>query len=232
MNAKPLLLSAALSLALSTTFVARAQDTPTDQKLVAEATVPQSKLVDRYATAAGSTQAATDLIHALRTGTSFTASQQVTTTDATGKTTTSTVQSSVANPAKPMGYGEINITLAMAQALVKSGAYPSLQAALTGTTTTTTATNGTTTTTTSGGILAMRAKGAGWGQIAKSFGLNIGELVRSGNDKSAGTQHDHAHAGADHPAKPDHPVKPDKPDHPAKPDKPELPQKPERPGHP
>jgi hypothetical protein len=246
MNPKPkhLLLSATLAAALFATVPAFAADSGSDAAVVAEATVPAARLADRYAELAGSEQAATDLVSELRTGGDFTVTQDVTTTttnpDGTTTTTTSTVDTTIANPNGPMGYGEINITLAMAQALVDSGASPDLQSALTGTTTTVTNADGTTTTTTSGGVLAMRADGMGWGQIAKKLGFNLGELVSASNRNAKAAD---AHAG--HAAKPaahatgkpdrvskvERPAKPDRVERPQKPDRPERPQKPEHGGH-
>lgn len=243
MNAKPhyLLLSAALTAALFATAPAFATDSGSDAAVVAEATVPAARLADRYADLAGSEEAATDLVSELRTGGDFTVTQDVTTTttnpDGTTTTTTSTVDKTIVNPNGPMGYGEINITLAMAQALVDSGAYPDLQSALTGTTTTVTNADGTTTTTTSGGVLAMRADGMGWGQIAKQLGFNLGELVSASNrnakatDAHAAKPAAHATGKPDRVSKVERPAKPDRVERPQKPDRPERPQKPEHGGH-
>jgi hypothetical protein len=241
MHPKPrfLLLSAALGAALCTSAPVFAQAAGGDDAIVAEATVPAARLADRYAELAGSADAATTLISDLRQGSDFTVSEQVTTTNPDGTTTTSTVDRTIVNPNGPMGYGEINITLAMAQELVASGAYPDLQSALTGTTTTVTNPDGTTTTTTSGGVLAMRADGMGWGKIAKQLGLNLGALVSAsnGNGKSQhGATHAAAKAKPDGVAKADHASRPDRVEHPQRPDKPERPQRPDKPerggGHP
>jgi hypothetical protein len=246
MNLKPrhLLLSTALSAALFAAAPAFATDSTGDAAVVAGATVPAARLADRYATLAGSEEAATDLVSDLRTGGDFTVTQDVTTTttnpDGTTTTTTSTVDTTVANPNGPMGYGEINITLAMAQALVDSGAYPDLQSALTGTTTTVTNADGTTTTTTSGGVLAMRADGMGWGQIAKKLGFNLGTLVSASNRNAKSADAHGAHAAKptahatgkpDRVSKIERPAKPDRVERPQKPDRPERPQKPEHGGH-
>lgn len=187
MTATPrfLLLSAALAAALSVAAPALAQDTDADAETVATATVPATRLADRYAELAGSPEAATALVTQLREGGDFTVTEEVTTTttnaDGTTTTTTSLVERSVVNPNGPMGYGEINISLAMAQALVDGGVFADLQSALTGASTTVTNPDGTTTTTVEGGVLAMRADGMGWGQIAKELGYNLGELVSASN---------------------------------------------------
>ncbi len=252
MNATPryLLLPLALSAALLATAPAFAQDAGGDDTIVAEATVPADRLAERYAELAGSPEAAADLVGELRTGGDFTVTDTVTTPvldangdpvlDANGnpQTTTTTVERSIANPAGPMGYGEINITLSMAQALLESGAYPDLQSALTGLETTVTNADGTTTTTSSGGVLVMRADGMGWGQIAQELGFNLGTLMSAanGNGKAQSATARAPKSGAS--AKPEKAAKVDKPDKPdraergAAVDRPTPPERVERPERP
>ena len=249
MNATPryLLLSAALSAALIAGAPAFAQDTGNDDAVVAEAAVPADRLADRYADLAGSPEAAADLVSELRTGDDFSVTETVTTPvldangdpvlDANGnpQTTTSTVESTIANPNGPMGYGEVNITLSMAQALLDSGAYPDLQSALTGTETTVTNADGTTTTTSSGGVLAMRADGMGWGQIAKELGFNLGTLVSASNSNGksqAGTIRTAKIDKVEKAAKADRPEHVAKVDRPARPERIERPERPQRPDKP
>lgn len=241
MNATPryLLLSAALSAALFAVTPAFAQDTGSDDAVVAEASVPAERLAERYAELAGSPEAAADLVSQLRSGGDFTVVETVTTPvldangdpvlDANGnpQTTTTTVERSIVNPNGPMGYGEVNITLSLAQALLDAGAYPDLQSALTGIATTVTNPDGTTTTTSSGGVLAMRADGMGWGQIAKELGFNLGALV------SAANRSDKAQAAkADRVARADKPERAAKPERPARPERAERPERPQRPDKP
>lgn len=142
MNQKTLLTSAVLAalLALSTA-AAHAQDAgagadaaadaAADAEAIARATVPAEQLADRYAGLAGSTEAAADLVHSLREG---------------GET------------AAAMGYGEINITLAMAESLLDQGSAADLDTAL-------------------ASVLDLRVDGMGWGEIAREMGFNLGELV-------------------------------------------------------
>lgn len=248
---KPLLLSLALGAALVATAPVFAQDGGTDDAtLIQQASVPKDRLVARYSTLAGSDAAAADLVERLRTGGDFSVTTQQTTTvtnpDGTTTTTTTPVTTTVANPNGPMGWGEVNITLSIAQALVDGGEAADLQSALTGTSTTVTNPDGTTTTTTSGGVLAMRADGAGWGQIAKTLGFNLGSLISAGNrnanaggataSKSAKAERAAAAGKADRDAKPERaakverPTRPEKVERPARPERPERPQKPERGG--
>ncbi|HEX5663020.1 MAG TPA: hypothetical protein VFX93_05930 [Xanthomonadaceae bacterium] len=236
-----LLLSTALIAALAASAPVLAQDA--DAELVAQASVPEARLVERYTDLAGSEAAAGDLVSDLRTGADFTVVEEVTTTttnpDGTTTDTTELVERTVVNPNGPMGWGEVNISLSLAQALVDSGAYPSLQSALTGIETTVTNPDGTTTITSEGGVLAMRAEGMGWGAISKELGFNLGSLVSASNrrDKSVAAsarvgKAERTTGKPDRIARVDRPEKPEKLDRPQRPERPERPQKPERSGRP
>jgi len=90
-----------------------------------------------------------------------------------------------------MGYGEIHIALSLAQAYSAAKLLPANDALTQ--------------------VLAQRAGGKGWGNVAKNLGLNLGQVVsrvRSGNERLAG-------AG--------------KPERPSKPERAERPERPERP---
>ncbi|GAB3726266.1 hypothetical protein GCM10028862_01340 [Luteimonas pelagia] len=247
-----LLLSAALGAALSLSATASAQDAglegDVDAGIVAEAEVPAERLVERYAGFAGSEEAAAELVSDLRTGGEFTWTEEVTTTvtndDGTTTTTTELVERTLANPNGPMGYGEVNITLSLAKALVDAGTYPDLQSALTGIATTTTHPDGTTTTVVEGGVLAMRADGMGWGRIAQEFGFNLGSLVSASNrnaradasvDAAARGQAAGAKASGRAKVDVDAGVRTGRPDttgRPARIERPAMPTRPERPERP
>jgi len=240
-TSRRLLFSTALTAALAASAPVLAQDA--DAEIVAQASVPEARLVERYTELAGSEAAAGDLVSDLRTGGDFIVVEEVTTTttnpDGTTTDTTELVERTVVNPNGPMGWGEVNISLSLAQALVDSGAYPSLQSALTGVETTVTNPDGTTSITSEGGVLAMRAEGMGWGAISKELGFNLGSLVSASNrsDKSvaASGRADKAERTTGKPeriARVDRPEKPEKLDRPQRPDRPERPQKPERSGRP
>lgn len=229
------LLPLALAAALFAMTPVLAQDAG-DDAIVAEASVPKAKLVDRYTELAGSPEAAEDLVSDLRSGGDFVVTEQVTTTvtnpDGTTTTTTSTVERTIVNPNGPMGWGEVNITLSLAQALVDAGTAPDLQSALTGVTTTTTNPDGTTTTTTSGGVLAMRADGMGWGAIAKEMGFKLGSLISAGNrnEAAAAAKAERATGKAERATgKPERVAKVERPERPAKVDRPERPERPAKP---
>ena len=239
------LLPLALAAALFTISPVLAQDVG-DDVIVEQASVPKAKLVERYTALAGSTDAAEDLVSDLRSGGDFTVSETVTTTttnpDGTTTTTTAVVDRTVVNPNGKMGWGEVNISLSLAQALLDSGNAATLQSALTGVTTTTTNPDGTTTTTTTGGVLAMRADGMGWGAISKELGFKLGSLISAGNRKAdaaspratnaerASAKADRATAKPERVAKVDRPARPDRPERMSRPERPERPQKPERGG--
>lgn len=233
-------LPATLALALLAP-TAQAQDTTTGNDAEARASVPADRIADRYADTlfGGDEDAAADTVESLRKG------GDIETTNADGTTTT------VENANGPMGYGEINIALGMAEKMVDDGDAETWQDALYGSADTT---NSDGTTVEGGdGILQMRADGMGWGQIAKELGFKLGSVVgkaptRDAGDEDTGTSTTakaDAHgnkperaAKAEHPAKPervakaDRPTRPERVERPGRPERPERPQKPERSGRP
>ncbi len=162
-----LLVSAAF-LALPMAVLAQTS-TSTTTTTTSSATVPADRLAGRYETLAGSDKNADAMVKGLREGSEF----KLTTTDSKGTTTTTTINP----PTSKMGYGNINIALALAEASLKEQGITEptaeqLKAAL----------NGGTIKTASGdvklsGILQMRADGMGWGQIANELGFKVGDLV-------------------------------------------------------
>ncbi len=154
-----------------------------------------NQLISEFSTFAGSTANATALVTGLRTGSSITLTSG-------GTSTTFTA------PTRPMGYGNVDIALALAQASlsklgVTSPTPQQLQAALTGGTV-----NGTALT----GILTLRSEGKGWGEIAKSLGLNLGQVVSSTKIQQAESEE-----RAERQQRPERPQKPERPMRPARP---------------
>jgi hypothetical protein len=229
-------LSVAIGLCMGSSLVL-ADTAPTTQ------TAPTSgqestKLAASYTTFAGSTANAQALVTGLRSGTAI-----VLVTPATA--TTPAVQTTFTPTTGQMGYGNVNISLALAQAELTAAGITQptaaqLEAALNGGTVT--GPNGPVQLT---GVLALRADGQGWGNIAKALGFKLGEIMSAAKahgpvpdsaDIAHGEKTDKAgHADkADKVAKADHPDKadrPDKPDHPDKPEKPEKPERPDKPEH-
>lgn len=101
-------------------------------------------------------------------------------------------------PTQKMGYGNIDNALALAEASLKGINNPTpqqLKSALMG-------------------VLDMRAEGMGWGQIANSLGLRLGEVKRAERA----------------PERVARATKPERPERLQRPERPERPAKPERPG--
>jgi hypothetical protein len=129
-----------------------------------------------FATIAGSSDNAVALATALRTGTVATLNSTSTASDGTTTTTSTTITP----PTKPMGWGNVSHSLALAQvALTKAGVTQptnaDLQAALIGGDAV--GADGKTVTLT--GVLQQRAGGMGWGGIAASYGTTMGAVNRA-----------------------------------------------------
>ena len=196
-----------------------------------------TKLASTYTTFAGSDANADALVEGLREGTSITLETTTTTTNTDGTTSTTTMPSTFQPATGKLGYGNVNIALALAQnQLATMGitdpTADEIEAALNGGTVT--LSDGSTQTLQ--GVLALRAQGEGWGQIAKTLGFNLGAVVSA-------SKTDHSQAGAEHAqqgsevasaGRPDHPVHPVHPDRPQRPDvpqRPNIPQRPDIPSH-
>src|SRR5438105_1895398 len=148
----------------------------TTTPLTAGQTLVAGKVAQPFATLAGSNENAVALANALRTGT--TATLTYTSIDANGQVTTSTA--SITPPTKPMGWGNVSHSLALArfalnQAGITNPTAAELQAALQGNSITTA--DGTTVK--FPGVLQQRADGMGWGRIAQSYGTTMGAVNRS-----------------------------------------------------
>lgn len=191
------------------------------------------KLAGTYTTFAGSNGNAQALVNGLRSGSTI-----VLVTPATA--TTPAVQTSFTPSTGHLGYGNVNIALSLAQAELSASGITQptaaqIEAAL----------NGGTVAGPKGpvqltGVLALRAEGQGWGNISKTLGFKLGDImsatkahgpVPDSADIAHGEKIDKA-SHADKVAKVDRPDKADRPDKPDHPDKPEKPEKPERPDKP
>lgn len=188
-----------------------------------------SNLASTYATFAGSQTNSQALVDGLRNGTSITLDTTVPPSSAGGTSTTTTTTFQPATG--KLGYGEVNTTLALAEdELAKMGitdpTAAEIEAALNGGSVT--LADGSTQTLQ--GILALRAQGEGWGQIAKTLGFNLGAVVSA-------SKTDHSQAGADHSqhgndmAAANRPTHPDRPQRPMVPQRPDVPHRPDIPDH-
>jgi len=126
-----------------------------------------------FVTMTGSRENATALANALRTGSPVTLTYTTLATDGTTTTTTTTITP----PTKPMGWGNVKHSLALAQfslnqAGITNPTGAQLQAALQGGSFTTADGK----TVTFAGVLQQRADGMGWGKIAQSYGTTMGAV--------------------------------------------------------
>ncbi|MBU6477711.1 MAG: hypothetical protein KGQ32_07285 [Xanthomonadaceae bacterium] len=193
------------------------------------------KLASTYTTFAGSQTNSQALVDGLRNGTPITLETVTPPSSAggTGTTTATTFQPATGK----LGYGNVNIALALARdELAKAGitdpTAAEIQSVL----------NGGTVVLADGstqnlqGVLTLRARGEGWGKIAHTLGFKLGDVVSA-------SKTDHSHAGADHsqhgndmamanrPVHPDHPAHPDHPQRPDVPHRPDIPDHAGGPGH-
>jgi hypothetical protein len=248
MKTKQLALACAVALSALVAVSASAQTEDTSDAAVTTAQVGKeaTRLSSEFATFAGSDANAQALVDGLRDGSAVTLEETVTNPDGTTSTTQTTIQPATG----PLGYGNVRIALALAEtSLAQQGitdpTAEEIAAALNGGTLT--MADGTTVDL--NGVLAERAAGQGWGQIANAMGFKLGDLMRSPNAvaHAAAAAHGHAdmkvakvdlsthgHAG-EHASVPEHVgamAKIDRPERPARPERPERPERPQLPDHP
>lgn len=195
------------------------------------------KLATRYSDFAGSNANALALVDGLRDGTSVTLDTTSTVKNANGTTSTVVTPTTFQPATHRMGYGNVNIALSLAQdELTKAGitdpTAAEIEAALNGGSIT--SANGETQT--FQGILALRAKGEGWGKISKALGVKLGDVVSASHSDHSQAGADHGHhehdmAAATRPVHPDHPMRPDRPQRPDVPHRPDIPDHAGGPGH-
>ena len=203
---KKTLLCAALSTAFLAVGAFAQTTTTTSTSTTSTQSVPTNRMVSEYTKLAGSQDNAKSLVTGLRTGSS------ITLTDSSGKTTTFTP------PTKPMGNGNVNITLRMAQQMMANNPNLTLEQALMGTSDTK-------------GILQLRASGMGWGQIAKTEGFKLGEVMRPGKADTASSAQ-RGDSKLERVARTERSEKVERPDRPEKVERVERVERPERPERP
>jgi hypothetical protein len=201
-----------------------------------------SRLASTYTTFAGSTTNSQALVDGLRNGGPITLSTTVPPSSAGGTATTTTTTFQPATG--KMGYGNVNIALALARdELSKLGitdpTAAEIEAVLNGGAIT--LADGSTQTLQ--GVLALRAQGEDWGQIANGLGVKLGAVVSASKTDHAQAGSDNSQHGSDtaaahqpeHPAHPSHPDVPHAPSHPDvvhAPNRPDVPQRPNVPQRP
>lgn len=199
-----------------------------------------TRLSTEFTSFAGSNTNSQALVTGLRDGTAITLDDVTKNANGTTTTTATTFQPATGK----LGYGNVKIALSLAEAiLAKNGiadpTAPEMAAAL----------NGGKLVMADGtsidlkGVLAQRVAGEGWGQIAKTDGFKLGDVMRSPKAVGSAAANGHAHVhvekvelakvhGVDRPAKPDRVSKVDRPDRPSRPDRPEHPDHPDHGGRP
>lgn len=177
---RPALLACCLALAFPLANAAETgttTTTATTTTAVGTSENTEAKLTAEFAEFLGGEEQAQTVVSGLRQGTAFDLETQTTTTNpTTGATTTTTTTTTIDPPTGTMGYGNVRITLRLAEAQlnqlgITDPTPEQLSAVLLGGTINNTQVNG---------ILAMRADGMGWGQIAQQYGMTVGQLMGNG----------------------------------------------------
>ena len=137
-----------------------------------------ARIASSFATLAGSQANALALVNALHNATVVTLAYTAMTMK-DGKPVTTSTSRTLAIPTQPMGWGHVRIALALVQAGLQqlSISKPSaeqLQAALTGGTV-----KGPHGEVHMRGVLALRASGMGWSQVAQVHGIKLGPVIAS-----------------------------------------------------
>jgi hypothetical protein len=199
--------------------------TSTSPSSTTAASQPTEELISKFTTFAGSTTNAQSLVNGLRSGSSVTLQPTTTTTPPTPAAT-------FTPPTNPMGFGNINIALSLAKSELASQGITQptplqIETALLGGSLTTASGS-----TSLPGVLTLRSSGQGWGEIAHTLGVKVGDVMR--NDKA---QHFDKDANFTQDSKPQRPEKvervarADRPERPQRPDRPERVDRPDRPKH-
>ncbi|WP_230473362.1 hypothetical protein [Dyella choica] len=210
--------------------------TTTTTTTTTSTTQETSRLTNEFTPLAGSTSNAQALVNGLHNGSTVT----LTSTSPTGAITTTTFTPDTGK----LGYGNVRIALSLAEAsLAKQGITDPTSAELAA------ALNGGKLVLADGntvslhGVLASRAAGEGWGEVAKGLGFRLGDVMRSPKAVGSEAAEGHEHAKVAHVeiasrdthstlTHPDHVSKPDSVQRPERVEAPERPERPERPDRP
>lgn len=163
--------------ATTTTTTSTTGSTATTTTAIGTSTNTEAKLAAEFADFLGGEEQASAVVSGLRQGTAFTLDTLEPTPHATATSgTTTTTVAMIDPPTGTMGYGNVRITLRLAEAeLARLGitqpTTEELAAVLLG---------GTIGGAPIDGILTLRADGMGWGQIARQYGMTVGQLMGKG----------------------------------------------------
>lgn len=181
------------------------------------------ELTEKFTGLAGSADNATALVTGLRNGSDI---KLVTTVN--GTATTTTFQPATGK----LGYGNVFIALALAQSDLKEAGITNptsaqLEAALNG---------GSVAvgdkTVALDGVLKLRASGEGWGQVAKTLGVRLGDVgsgLHSARERVEKPERSEKGERPEKAARPEAPARPEKVDRPVAPERPERAARPELP---
>jgi hypothetical protein len=176
------MLAAAMIVAIAPLAVAQTTPVPPEQNK-GQALVA-AKIAGNFTGLAGGEDNALALVNALRTGSEVNLVTVVPPPEGSPPgTLPTTTTTTFTPPTKPMGWGNVKHSLALAQdqlqrAGITNPTAAQLQTALTGGDLVRVNADGTTTTTSVKGILTMRADGMGWGNIAKEGGTKLGHVQK------------------------------------------------------
>jgi hypothetical protein len=139
---------------------------------IGTSTTTEARLSAEFAEFLGGEEQALAVVSGLRQGTAFSLDAET----GTGSTSATPTSTSIEPPSGTMGYGNVRITLKLAEAQlnqmgITQPTNAELEAVLLG---------GEINGTPVDGILALRADGMGWGQIAKEYGLTVGQVMGQG----------------------------------------------------
>src|SRR5512139_4146317 len=172
LRTQSVLLAFCLAAAAPAVNAAGTSTTTTTTTTIGTSTNVESKLSAEFATFLGGEVQAHAVVSGLRQGTAFSLETGTATAGTTGTTSTTTIDP----PTGTMGYGNVRIALKLAQAQlnefgITQPTAAELSAALLG---------GEINGTPVDGVLALRAEGMGWGQIALRYGTTVGQLMGKG----------------------------------------------------
>ncbi|WP_428607440.1 hypothetical protein [Sedimenticola sp.] len=149
----------------TTTTIETTVDTADASTTVGTSSQTEGALSQRYSEFLGSEEQAAEVVSGLRQGTAFSLSSDAETT-----------ATQIEPPTGTMGYGNVKLTLSLAESTLKQMGITQptneeLSAVLVG---------GEINGQPVEGILAMRAEGMGWGQIAREYDMSVGQLMGKG----------------------------------------------------
>jgi len=164
----------------TTTDTTTTDTTPTSTQMIGTSVQTEAKLSQEFAEFLGSEEQAAQVVEGLRQGSSFSLSSGSgeTETTAGGEGDTAALEvGAIEPPTGTMGYGNVKLTLRLAESKLQQMGITQptpdeLSAVLLGGDVNGQAVDG---------ILAMRAEGMGWGEIAQQYDMKVGQIMGNGH---------------------------------------------------